>query len=315
MPHSKFPIWAALLASGLAGVLVAVQSRINGGLSAELGDGYVAAAVSFGSGLVVLTIVLLATPRARRGIQRVRAEVRSGALPVWTLLGGLGGALFVLGQGLVAPITGLALFTVGIVAGQVLGGLIFDRAGLGPGGRIDPSPTRITGTVLAVAAVALSVGFGGAPGVWLVFFPFIVGVCVAAQSMVNGVVRAAAQSAVTSTFVNFVAGTTILVIMAVISVALHGLPAHWPTEPYLYLGGCIGTLFIAAAAMLVRTAGVLLLSMSNVAGQLVAAVAFEAGLPLGGGLTRGMIAGSALALLAVAVAALPSKQRRSRATR
>ena len=47
--------------------------------------------------------------------------------------------------------------------------------------------------------------------------------------------------------------------------------------------------------------------MSNVAGQLVAAVAFEAGIPLAHGLTPGLIAGSAVALLAVVIAALPSR--------
>lgn len=313
MPHSKFPVWAALIGSGLAGVLVAVQSRINGGLSQELGNGYVTAAVSFGSGLIVMCIAVLATRRGRTGLYRLRAEVRSRALPVWTLFGGAGGAFFVLAQGLVTPIMGLALFTVGIVAGQVLGGLILDRAGLGPGGRIDPTPMRVVGTVLAIVAVALSVGFGGVQGAWLIVFPVIIGVGVSAQSMVNGLVRAAAKSAVTSTFVNFVVGTAILVVMAAVSVALEGWPTQWPSAPYFYIGGVIGTLFIAVAAMLVRTAGVLLLSMSNVAGQLLASVAFEAGAPLGGGLTQGMIAGSAVALLAVVIAALPGRRRAANA--
>lgn len=309
MPNSSIPVWAALIGSGLAGVLVAVQSRINGGLSQELGNGYVTAAVSFGSGLIVMCIAVLVTRRGRTGLVRLRSEVRSRSLPVWTLFGGAGGAFFVLAQGLVTPIMGLALFTVGIVAGQVLGGLLLDRAGLGPGGRIDPTPMRVFGTVLAIVAVALSVGFGGVHGAWLMVFPVIIGVGVSAQSMVNGLVRAAAQSAVTSTFVNFVVGTAILVVMAAISVTVDGWPTAWPTAPYLYIGGVIGTLFIAVAAMLVRTAGVLLLSMSNVAGQLIASVAFEAGAPLAGGLTQGMIAGSAVALLAVAIAALPSRRR------
>lgn len=309
----SLPVWAALLGSGLAGVLVALQSRINGGLSQQLGNGYVTAAVSFGSGLLVMCVVLLLSRSGRAGLGRLRAEVSSGRLPRWTLVGGAGGAFFVLSQGLVAPLTGLALFTVGIVAGQVLGGLVLDRVGLGPGGRIDPTPTRVTGTALAVVAVAVSVGFGGAgsgSAVWLVLVPVIVGVCVAAQSMVNGLVRSAAQSAVSATFVNFVVGTTLLGIAAVISVAVSGWPEQWPSSPLYYLGGFIGTIFIAAAAMLVRTAGVLLLSMSNVAGQLLAAVAFDAGAPLGGGLTQGMIAGTAVALLAVVIAALPGRRSR-----
>ncbi len=303
------PVWAALLGSGLAGVLVALQTRINGGLSQQLGNGYVTAAVSFGVGLAIISVVLLVSRRGRAGLGRLRGEVRTGRLPGWTLLGGAGGAFFVLSQGLVAPLTGLALFTVGIVAGQVLGGLVLDRSGLGPGGRIDPSPPRVVGTVLAVAAVGLSVGTsvsgGGWGTVWLVVFPVLVGVAVAGQSMVNGLVRAAAHSAVTSTFVNFVVGTTVLGAIALVSVVVSGWPQQWPSSPWYYVGGLVGTIFIAVAAMLVRAAGVLLLSMSNVAGQLVAAVAFEAVAPLADGLTSGLVWGGAVALVAVVVAALP----------
>ncbi|QYM75303.1 DMT family transporter [Leucobacter luti] len=312
----SFPVWAALVGSGLAGVLVALQSRINGGLSQELGNGYVTAAVSFSIGLVIMSLVMLLSRAGRVGFTRLKTELRAGRLPYWTLFGGAGGAFFVLSQGLVAPLTGLALFTVGIVAGQVLGGLVLDRVGLGPGGRIDPTPPRIVGTALAVIAVALSVGMGaGDPKVlWLVVFPVLVGVCVSGQSMVNGLVRAASHSAITSTFINFVVGTTILVLIACVSVAVSGWPQTWPSAPFYYIGGFVGTIFIAVAAMLVRTAGVLLLSMSNVAGQLIAAVAFEAGVPLAGGLTQGMIAGTAVALLAVAIAALPWRGRASGGT-
>lgn len=292
-------------------MLVALQSRVNGGLSQELGNGYVTAAVSFGSGLIIMCLLMIASRRARTGLTRMRAEIRDGRLPVWTLFGGVAGALFVLGQGLVAPLTGLALFTVGIVAGQVLGGLVLDRVGLGPGGRINPTLPRMVGTGLAVLAVivAVSAEFQSLHVVWLVIFPVVVGACVAGQSMVNGIVRAAAQSAITSTFVNFVVGTTILVIAAVVSVSLSGWPDAWPTSPFFYIGGIIGTVFIAIAAMLVRAAGVLLLSMSNVAGQLVAAVAFEAGIPLADGLTPELIIGSSIALLAVVIAALPARAR------
>ena len=265
-----------------------------------------------------MTVVLLASRKGRAGLGRVRTEVRSRRLPAWTLIGGAGGAFFVLSQGLVAPLTGLALFTVGIVAGQVLGGLVLDRIGVWfIGGRIDPTPTRIAGTVLAVIAVIVSVGFSGdatdQSGVlWLVVFPVFVGVLVSAQSMVNGLVRSAAQSAITATFVNFVVGTTLLGLIAVISVATSGWPTGWPSSPVYYLGGVIGTIFIAVAAMLVRTAGVLLLSMSNVAGQLLAALAFDAGAPLGGGLTLGLVAGTTVALLAVVIAALPWRPRSAR---
>ncbi len=317
VPHThSLRVWIALLGSGLAGGLVATQSRVNGGLSQAIGDGYVTAVVSFGSGLVILVLIVLASRTARGGLRRVRAEVGGGRLPVWALTGGLCGAFFVLGQGLVASVIGLAVFTVGVVAGQVTGGLVMDRIGLGPGGRVDPSVQRMLGAALAVVAVGLSVLadlLGGGAGLWLVVIPVVAGVGVAWQSAMNGLVRSAAHSAITATFINFVVGTSVLIVAAGISVAVNGWPADWPADPLLYIGGATGVVFIGVAALLVRTAGVLLLSMSNVAGQLIAAVAFEAGLPLADGVTPGLLVGAAVALAAVVIAALPRRTRPSAA--
>lgn len=309
-------MWAALVGSGLAGTLVALQSRVNGGLSQQLGNGFVTAAVSFGSGLIIMVLAVVFSPRGRRGIHKLRVELASKHLPLWALTGGLCGAFFVLGQGLVASVIGLALFTVGIVGGQVLGGLLIDRVGLGPGGKVRPSPQRIVGTVLAVVAVGLSVltdlaatGSEG-PRLWLVLIPVAAGLAIAWQSAVNGLVRSAAQSASAATFVNFLVGTAVLLLAAAVSVGVQGWPETWPSEPWYYVGGFIGTIFIGVAAMLVRAAGVLLLSMSNVAGQLVASVALDAGIPLAGGVTPGLLAGAAVALLAVTIAALPRRSSR-----
>ncbi|MGK0740708.1 DMT family transporter [Leucobacter sp. Z1108] len=312
----SLPVWAALLGSGLAGTLVALQSQVNGGLSQELGNGYVTAAVSFGSGFVIMVLAVVVSARGRRGIHKLRAELASKHLPVWALTGGLCGAFFVLGQGLVAPLLGLALFTVGIVGGQVLGGLVIDKVGLGPGGKVRPSPQRIVGTVLAIVAVVLSVladlsaPGGESPKLWLVLIPVAAGLAIAWQSAVNGLVRSASQSATAATFVNFLVGTAVLVLAASVSVGLQGWPQTWPSEPWYYVGGFVGTIFIGVAAMLVRAAGVLLLSMSNVAGQLIASVAFDAGIPLAGGVTPGLLAGAAVALLAVTIAALPRRSTR-----
>ncbi|MGK0715053.1 DMT family transporter [Leucobacter sp. W1153] len=314
--RQSVPVWAALVGSGLAGTLVALQSRVNGGLSQQLGNGFVTAAVSFGSGLIIMVLAVVFSPRGRRGIHKLRVELASKHLPLWALTGGLCGAFFVLGQGLVASVIGLALFTVGIVGGQVLGGLLIDRVGLGPGGKVRPSPQRIVGTVLAVVAVGLSVltdlaatGSEG-PRLWLVLIPVAAGLAIAWQSAVNGLVRSAAQSASAATFVNFLVGTAVLLLAAAVSVGVQGWPETWPSEPWYYVGGFIGTIFIGVAAMLVRAAGVLLLSMSNVAGQLVASVALDAGIPLAGGVTPGLLAGAAVALLAVTIAALPRRSSR-----
>lgn len=312
-PAPRLPVWLSLCGSGLAGMLVATQSRINGGLSLQLGNPYVTAAVSFGIGMLVILVVLLLNSRARRGISMVRLELARRRLPLWALTGGACGAFFVLTQGLVATSLGLALFTVGIVAGQVLGGLIFDRAGVGPGGKVALSSQRMIGTALAILAVALSViadliDAESGTHLLLMLVPVLAGVGVAFQSAVNGLVRSAAQHALTATFFNFLVGTVVLVIAAAVSIGISGWPEHWPSDPWYYTGGAVGVVFIAIASVLVRTAGVLLLSMSNVAGQLLASVAFEAVAPFAGGLSAGLLAGVAVALVAVFIAAIPVRR-------
>ncbi len=312
---SRLPVWVALVGSGFAGALTATQSRINGGLSQQLGDPYVTAFISFGMGLIVAAVAAGLSRRGRKGFALAWREYRSGHLPGWALCGGVFGAIFVLSQGLVATVLGLALFTVGIVAGQVLGGLLIDRMGIGPGGRVNPTAPRVAGTALALLAVGFSVAAdlagpsGAGAHLWLIVVPILVGAGVSMQAAVNGVLRSAAQSALTATTVSFLFGTLLLAAVAAVSVGLHGWPSYWPSEPLYYLGGALGTVFIGLAAVLVRTAGVLLLSMSNVAGQLLTSVAIEAGVPLAGGVTIGMLIGTGIALLAVLIAAMPSRRR------
>lgn len=58
---------AGVALASVSGVAVAVQSRINGELGVRLADGFAAAVVSFGLGLVVLLVLVPATPGGRRG--------------------------------------------------------------------------------------------------------------------------------------------------------------------------------------------------------------------------------------------------------
>ena len=106
---------AALAAAVLSGGLVAVQQRLNGQLGTDLDDALLAAVVSFGSGLVVVAAVVAARPAARRALPALRS------VPLWTRLGGLGGAALVAVGAASVPVIGVALFTVALVAGQTAG--------------------------------------------------------------------------------------------------------------------------------------------------------------------------------------------------
>ncbi|WP_320066013.1 DMT family transporter [Micromonospora sp. RTGN7] len=306
-----------IAAVGLAvasGVGVAVQSRINGELGVRLADGIAAAVVSFGLGLLVLLVLVPATPGGRRGLSVLRTALTDGSLRPWQCLGGVCGAFLVATQGLTIGTLGVAVFTVAAVAGQSGSSLLVDRAGIGPTGRQPITPNRLVGAALTVLAVLLAVGdrLGDPKTLGLALLPLLAGVGIAWQQAVNGRVRMASGSALTATLVNFAVGTVALLVTFAVELAVRGRPAGgFPSEPWLYLGGPVGIVFIAIAAAIVRFTGVLLLGLATIAGQVVGAVALDVVLPTAAshpGLTT--LLGAALTLVAVLVAVIGPPVRR-----
>lgn len=301
------PLWIAIPLAMLCGSGIAVQSQINGQLGLHLHDGVTAAVISFGSGLLILIITLLFVPQGRRGLGRVRTALVTRQMPWWYVCGGVAGGFFVLSQGVTVAVLGVALFTVAVVAGQTVSGLILDRIGLGPSGAHPLTPARITGAIIAVIAVtwAVSAELGGSVPGWMLILPLIAGLGLGWQQAVNGQVRVRSDSVLTATFINFFVGTTMLVIVMLIDWSLNGLPHLPPPEPWLYIGGSIGCLAIAGSAFLVRFTGVLLLGLSMLAGQLVAALVIDLTISVGhAGVPISTLGGTLLAFVAVLVASV-----------
>jgi bacterial/archaeal transporter family-2 protein len=282
-----------------SGALVALQARVNGELGVRLDDALLAAVVSFGTGLAVVAAVVLARPEARRRLPLVGSTRR------WHRLGGLGGATLVGVGAFAAPRLGVALLTVGIVAGQTTGGLAVDRAGLGPAGARPLDRHRVAGAGLCLLAVALA-GTGRGTGdadPLLLLLVVLSGFLVAVQQALNGRVRAATGDASVATLLNFVVGTVALVGAWLLTAAVTGAgdPA-WPGEWWLYVGGPIGATFVAVAAVVVARVGVLRLGLALVAGQLVGAVLLDVLAPAtDSGLAAATVVGTALTFVAVLV--------------
>jgi bacterial/archaeal transporter family-2 protein len=294
--------------AALGGVALAVQGRINGELGRQLHDGLVAALISFSVGSVLLLIALPILPAARAGVGRLRQAVRDQALRPWQMLGGACGAVFVTTQGLTVSFLGVAVFTVAVVAGQVVCSLPVDRAGLGPGGPQPITLPRALGAALAVVAVIISVADHGtittSGGLWWAVLPAVAGCGLAWQGAMNGRVRAAADNVVVPTVVNFLVGTVGLLVATVVDVIIRGLPATPPGQWWLYIGGPLGIVAIMTAVTAVRVTGVLLLGMASVAGQLVGAVLLDVFVPAAGGLSVTSLVGIAVTMVAVGIAAI-----------
>jgi transporter family-2 protein len=300
-----------VLLAALGGLALAIQAAINGRLGAGLGDGELAALVSFGSGLVVLLAVVPTSTRGRAGLRRLGGALRGGGLRWWQCLGGTCGAFLVTTQGMTVAELGVAVFTVAVVAGQVLSSLVVDRVGIGPAGPQPLTPRRTLGALLAVPAVAIAVAdeFGHSGLLVLAVLPVVAGLAAAWQQAVNGLVRAEAGDAFVATLVNFAVGSAVLAVVVAVRLSLGGWPGHWPTQWWQYLGGTIGIVVILTAVGAVRLVGVLVVGLCSVAGQLVGALVLDVVFPGG---TAGSVlfpaVGTAIALVAVVVAAAPPKR-------
>jgi transporter family-2 protein len=294
----------ALSAAVGCGALVAVQARVNGQLAQDLGDALLAALVSFGTGLVAVLVAVLLRAPARAAWRRVRE------VPWWTRLGGIGGATLVAIGAFATPRLGVALLTVSLVAGQTTGGLAVDKAGLGPSGRHALTGPRITGAALCLVAVLVSVlGKGaGHANPLLLLVTVGGGLLISVQQALNGRVRRQTGDAGVTTLVNFLVGTTVLLVAYA---AFSGWRVdRWPgaDQWWLYTGGLLGATFVAVAAVIVRTLGVLRMGLATVAGQLLGAILLDVLTPAAAqGVTLGTVVGTVLTLLAVAVSGRPAR--------
>jgi transporter family-2 protein len=293
------------------GVMTAIQARINGVLGVEVDNGIVAGLISFSVGLAALAVVIVCIPSARRGVGRLLGGIRDRTIPFWMLLGGACGALTVSTQGITAGVLGVSLFTVGVVAGQTLHGLVLDRIGFGPAGVVAITPGRVLGGALALAAVGISLSgdvLATAP-LWMLLLPFAAGVGIAWQAATNGRLSQRVRSPLAATFMSFIAGTVALLVAAGISIAVRGAPDAPPTEPWLYLGGFLGAAYILLGAFIVAQTGVLLMGLGSVLGQLATSVIIDLIWPAAAGPAPWQIIGMVVVAVASVAVALPRSRR------
>jgi transporter family-2 protein len=259
--------------------------------------------VSFATGLVVLIVLVAVRRTSAAGVRRL------SSVPWYWRLGGLGGASLVAAGAAAAPEIGVALFTVGLVAGTTLGGLAVDVIGLGPGGHQPVSGPRLGGAALGLLAIVVSAAEGLRAADPLLLLAVVAAGCmVSYQQAVNGRVRAATD-AVVATFQNFVVGLAALLVGLGARALLAGVNAdHWPgwSHWWLYLGGPMGASFVALAAVVVKRLGVLRLGLAVTAGQLVGGVLLD----LDRGIALATLAGAALSMAAVVVSGLGTARRR-----
>lgn len=305
------------LLAALAGILIAIQSRANGELSYRLNNGLEAALISFGSGLVVLTLIALFHPGIKSGSVKIRAAVRDGYIPWWRLFAGVLGGSFVAVQTQIVPLLGVAIFSVASIAGQTAASLGVDRMGLTGGGKKTITYRRVSAATVTIIAVLISVWDridASNLSFFAVLFAGVAGAIVGVQRALNGQINEYSQQSFTTSLLNFITGTAFLMLLLVIGLLTNR--AHLTAMPsgpwWMYTGGIIGVLYIALSSTIVQHLGVLTFTLFTVGGQLVGSLIIDIVIPTQGvSVSWYLVSGIVLTYLGVLVGGV----RQSRFTR
>jgi len=266
--------------AALSGVMIAFQARANGELSYRLDNAPQAALVSFSSGLFFITIYAIFSPKIKEGIKRLRSAVSRGEIPKIRLLAGSLGGAFVALQTSVVPLIGVALYSVASIAGQSAVSLLVDRIGLTGGGVKLISPRRISAAFITVLAVLVSVidkleadNFQ----LFALLLALIAGALVGVQRALNGQINEHSQNSYTTSLLNFITGTSFLSLFIIILIVLGRVELQpLPAGPWwIYTGGVIGVIYIAATSLIVQHLGVLTFTLFSVGGQLIASLLLD----------------------------------------
>ena len=257
------------LLAALSGLMIALQARANGELSHRLNNGLEAALVSFGSGLIIIAVIAAFNPAIKEGIRNLRAAVANKEIAQWKLLAGALGGSFVAIQTHIVPLIGVAIYSVASIAGQTAMSLVVDRIGLTGGGKKLISPRRIAAASITVLAVLVSVlDRINANNVskFAVIGGCIAGALVGFRSALNGEINEHSHQSFTTSLLNFITGTTFLIILMAGGLLLGKI--HFSALPagpwWIYTGGVLGVVYIAFISTIVQHLGVLTFTLFSV---------------------------------------------------
>ena len=273
--NSKLDLLAAI-----SGFMIALQARANGELSHRMGNPVEAALVSFGSGLIIISLISIFNPAIKIGMRNLKKAVSKKEIPVWTLFAGMLGGSFVAVQTQIVPIIGVAIYSVASIAGQTAASLIVDRIVLTGGGKKPISLRRVAAAGVTVLAVLISVLDridAQNLSIIAVVFGCVAGAIVGVQRAMNGQINQSTNQSFATSWLNFIMGTTFLVIFLAIGVLINRAEVvSLPAGPWwMYTGGTIGVIYIAFTSTIVQHLGVLTFTLISVGGQLVGSLLID----------------------------------------
>jgi bacterial/archaeal transporter family-2 protein len=132
-----------------AGMALSTQAPLNAALARTLGQPVAAAAVSFGVGFMVLTLLSLL-------LGGLGPLARLPAATWWQVTGGILGAFYVWAVIWGVPMLGVVTTVAALILGQMVAALVLDATGLFGLPVHAVSPTRLAAAGLVAAGLVMS---------------------------------------------------------------------------------------------------------------------------------------------------------------
>ena len=142
--------WAWRALGVFMGMCSASQTAANGYLGEVLGSSIQAGSVNLGVGVILLFLLSIGLTDSRKALL---SGIERG--PWWMWLGGVFGAIFVIGAATLSPLIGTGATVIGILAGTIIAGQAIERFGLFGSPRTVLQPVRVLGLLLVFAGAVL----------------------------------------------------------------------------------------------------------------------------------------------------------------
>lgn len=281
------------LFSFLSGCLAVVQGTVNQQLGLILGFGTIATFISFGTGLLILTGMVLT--EARLYSLPVLLTWKARPHPSLFLAGPLG-VLFVTTSIFITLYTGFALYYLFLVFGQLIAAVVADAHGFGvkDGTPIPPTLPRLLLLALALVGVLLSVLEALLGSASAAFPASSLGWCAIAalagagalvQSVLNRRASLLLPSKLQATWWSFCIGTLLALLLfgiqaaalgssSAVAATLHAKASSLQGQHFI--GGALGVVFIFCAIYVPELIGSQAFSVALVSGQLVCSAVMDA---------------------------------------
>jgi transporter family-2 protein len=270
-----------------------------------MGDALEAALVSFGTGLVFVSLISLVRKDVRESFADIFKAVKLKQLPMWRLSAGMLGASFVAMQTHVVPIAGVALFTVASLAGQTAISLWVDHVGLAGGIKSVISKRRVIAAIITVSAVVISAWDRFVMSdfsILAITLAVFAGSWVGVQRALNGQINSFSKKSFATSQLNFITGFSFLTFLLILRSLFtdHSIMNLTSGPWWMFLGGSIGVIYIALSSHIVQHLGVLEFTLFSVGGMLIGSLLIDLLFPTPGTvISPYLIIGIALTYLGV----------------